>query len=167
MPIREIPGYSPHATGDGCFFLNSHQLLINDEVTGVQRRERVFTTDEYITEHQWDTIVEFSERFAIEIAGALGWVSEGKVHRLDQRIDELSQAANDALKRMDEAETAGLINMRQASEAAERASVAELRVAELEIEAKDYAGKMSALNRKVAAAERKAKKLASEQNVVG
>tara|TARA_R110002126_G_C10350267_1_gene491596 strand:- start:158 stop:664 length:507 start_codon:yes stop_codon:yes gene_type:complete len=157
MPIREIAGYSNHANGGGCFFLKSHQLQIHDAKTGILRRERVFTTDEYVTEHDFETVIECSERFGIEVADALGWISP-EVHLvLTAKIAELTARSNDAVQRMDEAETAGIINMRQASGAIARVEASEARTADLELAAKDYASKMSALERKVAAAERKAK----------
>jgi hypothetical protein len=159
MPIREIPGYSDHATGNGCYFTKTHQLLIQDAATGHERRERVFTTDAYITVDEFETIIEFSERFAIEISGALGWTSQETSVAKEALIVDLTAKSNDALRRMDEAEKAGLINMRQASEAITRLETSEARTAELELAAKDYDAKMSALNRKVNAAERKVKKL--------
>jgi len=94
MPnIREIPGYSDHATNNGCYFLNRGQLMISDPVTGVKRRERVWTTDVYIEENEFDTILEFSESFATQVADALGWVSVEKVAALKAEIFALKARA--------------------------------------------------------------------------
>lgn len=159
MPIREIPGYSPDATGDGCFFLNQHQRKINDPLTGVTRLERVWTTDEYIGENAFDTIIEFSERWASEVAGELGWVPPQINQGLLDQMSDLIKSEQNAVAAKDAAEQAYTTNLRQAVEAIENVGALEIRNAKLESAAKSHAGRLGALQGQLNTANKKLKGL--------